>query len=140
MNPRFLKFAKEASKESTYEGSRTNVNIGAVLVYHGTILAKGSNTNKTHPMQDRVNAFRYDKNSITKYCPPKIHAEVSCISKCKWLDIDFSKVELYIYREYKNGNLALARPCPSCMALIKEYGIENICYSTPNGYAIEKIE
>ena len=140
MNPRFLKFAKEASKESTYEGSRTNVNIGAVLVYHGTILAKGSNTNKTHPMQDRVNAQRYDKNSITKYCPPKMHAEIACLIKCRRLDIDFSKAELYVYREYRDGTKALARPCKACRQALKEMGIKKVCYSTEEGYCEERFE
>ena len=138
MNPRFLNIAKKVSKEATYKGSRTNVNIGAVLVYHGTILAKGSNSNKTHPMQDKMNALRYDKENLTKYCPPKIHAEIACLTKCRWLDIDFSKVELYIYREYQDGTTALARPCKACAQAIREMGIKKVCYSTENGYCEER--
>lgn len=140
MNPRFLNIAKKVSKETTYDGSRINVNIGAVLVYHGTILAKGSSSNKTHPMQDKMNILRYNKNKLTKYCPPKMHAEISCLTKCKWLDIDFSKVELYIYRELQDGSSALARPCKACAQAIREMGIKKICYSTENGYCEERYE
>ena len=31
-------------------------------------------------------------NEKRHYCPSKIHAEIDCISKIKYLDIDFSKV------------------------------------------------
>ena len=62
-----------------------------------------------------------------------------CLSKIKYLDIDFSKVILYIYREYNNGMPAMARCCPSCFAAAKELGIGTIVYTTDNGYAIEKI-
>ena len=39
-------------------------------------------------------------------------------------------VALPRYREYKNGMLGPSRPCPSCMALMRELGIKKICYTT----------
>ena len=52
-------------------------------------------------------------------------------------DIDFSKVEIYTHRRRANGSLSMARPCPSCMALIKDLGIKKIWYTTEDGYACE---
>ncbi len=46
-------------------------------------------------------------------------------------------IYIYIYISYTNG-LGMARPCPACMAAIKELGIKNIYYTTDNGYAYEK--
>ena len=71
--------------------------------------------------------------------PAKIHSELACLQKIKYLDIDFSKVHVYVYRETKSGDLAMARPCPSCLAAIKELGIKYIHYTTESGYATEKI-
>jgi hypothetical protein len=51
--------------------------------------------------------------------PAKCHAETAVISKIKNLDIDFSKVHVYLYREFKNGELGPSKPCPSCMAYLK---------------------
>lgn len=134
----YLEIAAECAKSATYTGP-SSVKLGCVAVYHGTILAKGCNTDKTHTNQAKYNYLRYDTDRGSRYYPAKVHSEVATISKIKYLDIDFSKVTLFIAREYKNGAPALARPCPSCMALIREYGINTICYSTDHGYAIEHL-
>ena len=135
----YLELAAECAKSATYTGP-SRVRLGCVAVYHGTILAKGCNTDKTHTEQDKYNYLRYKADRDARYYPSKIHAEVSALQKIKYLDIDFSRVTLFIAREYKNGMPALARPCPSCMALIKEYGIRTVCYTTEDGYAIEHLK
>jgi tRNA(Arg) A34 adenosine deaminase TadA len=71
---------------------------------------------------------------------PKLHAEISCINQIKNLNINFSKVKLYIYRIRKDQPFGLARPCPSCMAAIKDLGIKNIYYTTNDGYSHEHLE
>lgn len=38
------------------------------------------------------------------------------------------------------GVFKLARPCPSCMAAIRDIGIKHVYYTTDDGYAYEKIE
>jgi len=135
----YLDLANDCAKTATYTGP-SKVKLGCVAVYHGTVLAKGCNTDKTHTSQAKYNYLRYDEDRSTRYYPPKIHSEVSVLSKIKYLDIDFSKVILFVAREYKSGAPALARPCASCMALIREYGIHTICYTTDNGYAIEHLK
>ena len=52
----------------------------------------------------------------------------------------FSKVKLYIYRIRKDQPFGLSRPCPSCMAAIKDLGIKDIYYTTNDGYVYERIE
>lgn len=66
-----------------------------------------------------------------------LHAEISCLLQIKDLDIDFNKVKLYIYREDKNGNLAISRPCGACMKLIDKLGIKTIYYTIDGGYIKE---
>lgn len=137
MNKRYFKFAREASKMATYCGSHNFAPaIGAVAVYKGSIAATACNSNKTSPLQAKYNVYRFkDSNTLDK-----IHAEISLIQKLRWKfgdSINWSKVHIYLYREYKDGALAPSRPCPSCMALIKELGIKKIAYTTEHGYAEE---
>ena len=135
----YLDIAAECAKSATYSGP-SRVQLGCVAVYHGTVLAKGCNLDKTHTTQDRYNYLRYDANRESRYYPSKVHSEISVLSRIKYLDIDFSKVTLFIAREYKNGNPAMARPCLSCLAAAHETGIRTICYTTDNGYAIEHLK
>lgn len=109
--------------------------IGCVAVYQGQIIGLGCNCNKTHPTQKFYN--RYRKHSETML--PKLHAEINCLNQIKHLDINFSKVKLYIYRIRKDQPFGLSRPCPSCMAAIKDLGIREIYYTTNDGYSYEKL-
>ena len=45
-----------------------------------------------------------------------------------------------MYREHKDGTLAMARPCSRCLAVIKSLGIRKIKYTTEDGYASETLE
>lgn len=110
--------------------------VGCIAVYQGNIIATGYNSEKTHPMQRYYNKYR---NLDNKYPIPKLHAEINCINNIRHLDINFSKVKLYIYRILNNKPCGMSRPCPSCMAAIKDIGIRNIYYTTDDGYAYEKL-
>jgi tRNA(Arg) A34 adenosine deaminase TadA len=133
-----FQLAHDCSLKSDYTGGG-RAHIGAVVSYKGAVLAKGWNSDKTHTIQSKLNVNRY-KDEGTKYLPAKVHAEAMALQKIKYLDIDFSKVKLFIYREFTNGNLAMCRPCPACMAAAKAMGIKNIYYTTEDGYCHEKIE
>lgn len=108
--------------------------IGCVAVYQGRIIGVGFNMNKTHPLQKYYNIYR-DKHIDM----PKLHAEISCISFIRHLDINFSKVKLYIYRTRCDQEYGMSRPCPSCMAVIKDLGIRHVYYTTNDGFAYEYI-
>lgn len=111
------------------------IHIGCVAVYQGQIIGLGCNANKTHPMQKFYNRYRQQPDNLL----PKLHAEISCLNQIKHLNINFTKVKLYIYRIRKDQPYGMARPCPSCMAAIKDLGIKNVYYTTDAGYAYEKI-
>lgn len=102
----------------------------------GSIISIGCNRNKTHPSQSFYNKYRIK----SEYMLPKLHAEVNCLNAMKGLDVNFSKVKLYIYRIRKDKPFGLSRPCPSCMAFIKDLGIKNIYYTSNDGYVHERIE
>lgn len=140
MKTRYFKFAREASTQATYRGSHNFAPaIGAVAIYKGSIVATAYNANKTSPLQAKYNVYRF-KDSTTL---DKVHAEISLIQKIRWKfgdSIDWSKVQIYLYREYKDGKLAPSRPCESCLTLIKELGIKKIYYTTEDGYVEEKFK
>lgn len=132
-----FQLARECSFKSDYNGAG-RAKIGCVIVYKGTVLAKGWNSDKTHTQQKQFNIWRY-KDCGNRYLPEKTHSEIMALTKIKYLDIDFSKVHIYIYREYKNGKLAMCRPCPSCMAAIRSMNIKHLHYTTEEGYASEEL-
>ena len=128
----FLK-AREIALSSTYP----KFHVGCIAVYHGAVIASGINSSKTHPIQFFYNRYRDCSDSTL---PPTLHAEIDCINQLKHLNINFSKVKLYIYRIRKDQPFGIARPCPSCMAAIKDLGIRDIYYTTNDGYVYERLE
>lgn len=124
--------ARQVAGISDY--SKTHV--GCVAVCQGQVIALGFNCNKTHPKQHYYNRYRKQSDDML----PKLHAEISCLNQLKNLNINFSKVKLYIYRIRKDQPYGLARPCPSCMAAIKDLGIKDIFYTTNDGFSYEKLE
>ena len=129
---RYFDKARQIADISDYN----RVHIGCVAVYQGQIIGIGCNCNKTHPTQKLYNRYREQSDSML----PKLHAEISCPNQIKHLDINFTKVKLYIYRIRKDQPFGLSRPCLSCMAAIKDLGIRDIYYTTNDGYAYEKLE
>lgn len=132
---KFFNKAYRAATISDYE----RVHIGCIAVYQGNIIGIGCNTNKTHPLQEHYNCYRSAKISNDKWLVPRMHAEINCINSIRNMDIDFRRVKLYIYRIRNDQPFGLARPCPSCMDAIKDLGIENIYYTTNDGYAKEQL-
>ena len=49
-------------------------------------------------------------------------------------------MKLYIYRIRKDQPYGMARPCPSCMAAIKDIGIKDIYYTTNDGFSYEYLD
>ena len=129
---KFFNKARQAGIVSDYY----KTHIGCVAVHQGVIIGIGCNCNKTHPRQKIYNKYRHHSDVML----PKLHAEISCLNSIRHFDINFRKVKLYIYRIRKDQPFGLSRPCPSCMAAIKDLGIRDIYYTTNDGYAYEKIE
>ena len=127
----YFKAARAMSELSNFKQHH----IGCVAVYKHKIIASGFNSYKTNPTQKRLNTHRFEADT-----PATIHAELSCLLPLiNRRDIEFSNVSLYIYREYKSGELALAKPCASCEALIRSLGIRRIYYTGNKSYINEEI-
>lgn len=128
---RYFNKARDAAMLSDY----AKIHVGCIAVYHSSIIGIGCNLNKTHPTQQYYNRYRIKSDFLL----PKLHAEINCINSIKDYDIDFAKVKLYIYRVRTEQPFGISRPCPSCMAAIRDLGIKDIYYTTNDGYAYEKI-
>lgn len=123
--------AKAMSKLSDFP----RVKIGCVAVYKHRIVSSGCNSIKTDTLQKKYNIYRFSEES--KHCQ---HAELACLKPLMARkDIDFKNVELYVYREYKNGDLGMCRPCPSCLALIRSLGVRHIHYTGDQSYIYEEL-
>lgn len=128
----FFEAAEAMSKTSEFP----RVHIGCVVTNgNHRIISSGVNSTKTHPIQKKYNKERFDEDTTHS-----LHAELDALLPLLKENIDFSKVEVYTYRELYDGTMAMSRPCPSCMKLIKDLGIRNIYYTTQDGYAHEEIE
>lgn len=129
---KFFEVTRGVSQFSDF--SRTKV--GCIVVDGKRILSSGYNSNKTNPTQQRYNYYR----NIDVRFPAKVHAEVSALnSLIGKKEIDFSRLKVFVYRELKDGTPACARPCPSCLQLIRDLGITKIFYTTKDGFAEEHL-
>ena len=120
--------ARDVSKLSDYG---KNQHIGCVVVYKHHIISVGFNSNKTHPIQKIYNKERFNDDDT----PHSLHAEIMALIFLKdRKDIKWNDVHLYTYRENRNGELRMSKPCKSCMSLIHSLGIRHIHYTTNEGY------
>lgn len=108
----YFKLAKNTSRLSNHR-----VRVGAVIVKKKPLIAC-SNILKTHPIY--ANPYEGNVGSI--------HAEIRCVLHLG--DEDLRGSTIYVYREYKNGHPALARPCKLCMGVLEEVGVKEVFYST----------
>lgn len=136
---RYFKSAREAMLKSDYNGTGSSPRIGAVAVYKGSIIAEAWNTDKTSPLQQKYNIYRYHDPTMLD----KAHCETLLCQRIRWKfgdGLKWDKVDIYLYRELRNGSLALCRPCVSCLHMLKDFGITHVFYTTEEGYAEEYFE
>lgn len=109
--------------------------VGCVVVNKHRIISSGYNSSvRCHAIQARI-----DKKRFGTDCPGKLHSEVDALLPLIRNNVDLSNASIFVYRQHKDGSLAMARPCPGCMSLIRSCGIKTICYTTDNGYARENV-
>lgn len=126
------------ARNACYYSDFMKARLGAVLIYKGKVMSVGWNSTKTSPLQRQLNRYRgYDVDASEAH--NTLHAEVSCLTKVRDLDIDWGRASIFVYRIKKDGSAGLSYPCKGCMALIKSMGIKNIYFSTENGWGYEKI-
>ena len=125
------------------KGCNINRNRRISDVCIGETMHIGSNHLTYYSIKDTIhdykyyNRFRESKDDV--FINHKLHAEINCLNQLKHTEINYSKIKLYIYRIRKDKQFGMSRPCPSCMAAIKDMGIRTIHYTTDDGYACEKI-
>lgn len=125
--------AKGVSKCSDFSRQK----LGCVFVEGNKVIATGYNTTKTNPLQKKYNEHRNFPDGEARN-NGAVHAEMMCVLKTRYLDVNWANVSAYIYRATQAGDLALAKPCPGCLKAMQDLGIINIYYTTEEGY--EKYE
>lgn len=96
----------------------------------------GWNVVKENPIQKQYNKYREFDVDVARN---SLHAEMMSIVRAKKMDIDFGRASIFVYREYKNGELAIAKPCPACMNAIRDIGIKDIYYTGNGSYIHERL-
>lgn len=131
---RIFEYAKHVAEMSHFWRQK----LGCVIVYKKKIISTGFNSDKTHPLQKEYNKLRYPDDN-TPHC---IHAEIHALMPLRHTDIDWSRVQLYVYRIKKDSpnQSGYARPCPACMAYIKSLGIKDIYYTTTSSPVHEVLD
>lgn len=87
----------------------------------GRVLATGKNSYiKSHPEQARV----------AKQCglPEKIYVHAEALAIIRALKVG-KPYSIFVERYFKNGEPALAKPCPVCERFIQEAGIKLVQYT-----------
>ena len=112
------------------------VKVAAALIYRGRILATGTNQYKTHPLM-MTRGYREDQNWR--------HAEVDCILNGLRVMTkeQMTRCELRVVRakrpshDSKEWILGLAKPCPGCSQVIRNYGINRVTWTEDADVLVE---
>lgn len=135
-----LEKARQVAYTSTYDKH----SLGCVMVYKKHIISMASNSEKTHPMQKKYNR-RY--RHFTKSAKPIVdsgHAEILALADIPYpieQSIDWRHVRVYVYRVCPGKRLGhgMSKPCPACMAALRDKGIKHLYYSTDDGFCYEEL-
>ena len=112
------------------------VKVAAALIYRGRVLATGTNQYKTHPLM-MTRGYREDQNWR--------HAEVDCILNGLRVMTkeQMKRCELRVVRakrpshDSKEWILGLAKPCPGCSQVIRNYGINRVTWTEDADVLVE---
>lgn len=110
MKFKFFALGRKIALKSTYRHQ-----LACVIVKKNKVLSTGFNkANKTHP-----------KSAVPFNT---VHAELAAILSAKSAEI--RGADAYVYREYKTGLPAMAKPCIHCMELLRQVGVANVYFTT----------
>ena len=111
--------------------------LGCVLVDKHRIVSSGHNSStRCSPLQKQMDMARFGNSD--KHSGP-IHAETACLLPLIRQGYDMSRSDLYIVRRHRNGSLAISRPCPGCMSLLRASGVRRVFFSVEGGFSEERI-
>lgn len=137
---RYFEMARQEALKSDFE----QFHLGCVVIYKGHVIGRGSNSDKTDPLQKKYNKERKFNKCGRQPIKHSIHAEIAALKSIPYSlqeTIDWSKVKVYIFRICKGKSLGMgdARSCAACMKALRDRGIRYIHYSTSDGFAKERI-
>lgn len=115
--------------------------LGCVIVYKHKVIGEGCNSTKTHPVQKYYNRRHRSFKKGAKPFQDSLHAEIAALQSIPYpiaQEVDWKKVKVYVVR-VREKDFGLARPCPACMAALREMGVRNFYYSTDDGFAYEEV-
>ena len=117
-----MKFLKLLKKLSTFSDHWQH-KMACVIADKNKVVSGGFNSVKTH--------------SKSKARFNMLHAEVAAI-------LGFSAEDLrgctaYVFRQHRDGNFAMAKPCPACEEALRQVGIKKVVYSIENSFAEMKL-
>lgn len=137
---RYFEMARQEAERSDF----SRFHVGCIIVYKGRIIGRGSNSDKTHPLQKKYNKERKFNKCGTKPIKHSVHAEIAALSSIPYPiqeSIDWSHVKVYTFRIAPGKKLhqGCARPCEGCMKALRDRGVRRSFYSTDDGFAEERI-
>ena len=111
--------------------------LGCVLVDKHRIISSGYNSStRCSPFQKQMDTARFGNSDKHKGL---VHAETACLLPLIRQGYDMSRSDLYIVRRHRNGSLAISRPCPGCMSLLRASGVRRVFFSVEGGFSEERI-
>jgi deoxycytidylate deaminase len=110
---KYFSLAKTLSKKSNHP----QYQMGCVIVKKNNVVSTGFNQLKTHPK--------------SPHAWNMIHAEFAAILGVSASDLEGSTV--YVYRELKNHEPAMAKPCKTCHKMLFNLGVKEVYFTTPTG-------
>jgi len=116
------------AKAVAQTSQHSKAHIGAVIVSGKDILSVGVNGGKSHPLQKQYNKFRFDDERASHL----LHAELDAIIKARpFLKGDAT---IYVYRQLRNGEIGMSRPCAGCMKALNDHNISRIFFTSETGF------
>ena len=111
--------------------------LGCVVVNNHHIISSGHNSDsRGHGFQKRLDE-KFFNDGKSRGCK---HAEIDALLPLIRNRVDLTRATIYVFRKNKHNELAMARPCPRCMSIIRQQGIRKIEYTTDLGFASEVLK
>ena len=108
------------------ESSKSKKKVGALLVYKNKVVTQAVNQDtKSHPLQARLADMVGLGEKIY------LHAEIAALVKCR------SEVDTIVVARlggHYGDELRNAKPCPICSLALEQAGIQNIIWSSNDGF------
>lgn len=119
---KFHSLAKKIFDRENLKSNNQKV-VAFVLDSKGRILTEGWNSyTKTHPVQKKAAEAHGDIQKCF------MHAEIHALTRLSYKQLS-KQDTIVVLRMDVNRNLLPGKPCPICMGVIGQYGIDNIVHS-----------